>query len=296
MVSLDKDGKAAGRALKHVGAVTVRAPALAPDVRVTLNFHPDRLVAGRPVLARMADDGLYASQFVTGTSSGGLTAHPGGDRWRWESRLFGGAYDEAAGHERPVYGALDDRSPGIGIGAAPRFGSAHLRLSAQTLRRTTFCYPDSVLEPTAQATLDGVAALVALARQDREAGRCDALDDYVEAQVHGGVRLDRDVEALVLDPSHRGTDVEAAARRLPCPVQWHHGFRLGVDELRRYPDYRGPQFVALGAALAVRGVLTPRAIGDAARAGRHDEQALKRVWHLLARFGAPRQHGAGKMP
>ncbi|WP_425584256.1 hypothetical protein [Streptosporangium album] len=28
------------------------------------------------------------SQFVTGTGNGGLTAHPGGDRWRWESRIF----------------------------------------------------------------------------------------------------------------------------------------------------------------------------------------------------------------
>ncbi|MGW4476241.1 hypothetical protein [Nonomuraea sp. NPDC004354] len=24
-----------------------------------------------------------------------MTAHPGGDRWLWESRSFGGAYDEA---------------------------------------------------------------------------------------------------------------------------------------------------------------------------------------------------------
>jgi hypothetical protein len=33
--------------------------------------------------------------------------------------------------------------------------------------------------------------------------------------------------------------------------------------------------------------LDPRIIGDAARTGRHDEQALKRVWHYVARFGSP---------
>lgn len=281
---LDPDD-AAGRAVRFVAARTVAAPPPAPDVRVTLNFHPDRLVAGRLVLERMADDGIYASQFVTGTSGGGLTAHPGGDRWRWESRLFGGAYDTASADRRPVYGALHDR--GGPVGAAPRFGSAHLRLTAPTLRRITFCHPDSCLEPTAQATVDGVTALADAARRDREAGRCDPLDDYVEAQVHGGVRLDRDVEAVVLDPSHRGTGVEAAARRLRCPVEWHPGFRLPVPELLLHPSYRGGAFVELGAAIAVRGVVTARDIGDASREGRGDEQALKRVWHLVARFGAP---------
>lgn len=30
--------------------------------------------------------------------------HPGGDRWSWESRIFGTAYDEAPASERPKYG------------------------------------------------------------------------------------------------------------------------------------------------------------------------------------------------
>jgi hypothetical protein len=70
-------------------------------------------------------------------------------------------------------------------------------------------------------------SLIELAQADTP----DALDDYIEAHVHGPVRLDRHIEALVLDPSYRGTRVEAAAGRLPCPVQWHNGFRLAVDEL-----------------------------------------------------------------
>jgi hypothetical protein len=65
---------------------------------VTLNFHPDRLVSGMPILAAMARDGAYRSQFETGTSNGGLTAHPGGDRWRWESRIFAAACDRASAH------------------------------------------------------------------------------------------------------------------------------------------------------------------------------------------------------
>lgn len=114
-------------------------------LRVTLQFHPDRPVGGVSLLRAMASGGRYRSQFETGTRNGGLTAHPGGDRWRWESRLFGGAYDEAPASARPVYGALNHRRRSVG--AAPRFGSAHLRLSEQVLPRTTFCYPDSALHP-----------------------------------------------------------------------------------------------------------------------------------------------------
>lgn len=37
------------QALRHVAALS-RGPALDPTLRVTLNFHPDRLVRGRPIL------------------------------------------------------------------------------------------------------------------------------------------------------------------------------------------------------------------------------------------------------
>lgn len=185
-------------ALAHVARLS-SGPPLNRDLRVTLNFHPDRVSRGTPILRSLADSGVYVSQFVTGTGNGGLTAHPGGDRWRWESRLFGGAYDHAPASERPVYGALDHRRGPVG--AAPRFGSSHFRLTAATLERTTFCYPDSCLDPS-DFGIAAHLALVELALADRR----DALDDCVEAHVHGPVRLDRDVEALVLDPCYRGTD------------------------------------------------------------------------------------------
>ena len=265
------------RAIAHVRGLSAGSP-LDPSLRVTLNFHPDRLVRGEPILAVLARDGVYRSQFETGTSNGGLTAHPGGDRWRWENRIFGGAYDVADPALRPKYGALDVKSHGFG--GAPRFGSAHLRLAAHVLDRTTFCFPDSVFEPEHFGVRDAFA-LAEIA----DASGHDLLDDYVEAHVHGVVELAVDVEALVLDPGFRGTDVEADADRLGVPVEWHSGYRLDVATLRAHADYRGPEIVALGESLAVDGVVTPQLIGAASRAGRHDEQALKRVWHHVARFG-----------
>lgn len=270
--------EAARRAVAHVAAQSAGDP-VDEAWRVTLNFHPDR--GEPPILASLAAAGVYRSQFVTGTSNGGLTAHPGGDRWRWESRIFGGAYDQAAASERPVYGALNFR--GKAVGAAPRFGSAHFVLGAQALARTTFCYPDSFLEPEDFGVASAMG-LVGVALADIEA---DTLDDYIEAQVHGAVRLDSDVEALVLDPCYQGTQVEELAGKLPCRVRWHPGFRLTVEEMARYPDYRGREFVEVAREIAPGGLLTPRVIGEAAATGKHDPRALKRVWHYVARFGAP---------
>lgn len=165
------------RALRHVAARAC-GPPLAPGPRITLNFHPDRLMGGLPILTSLARDGVYHSQFVTGTSNGGLTAHRGGDRWRWESRIFGGAYDDAEPAARPVYGALDFRRQVVG--AAPRFGSSHLRLTARATARATFCYPDSAAEPTDFGVASALG-LITLAEADER----DALDDYIESHVHG---------------------------------------------------------------------------------------------------------------
>jgi hypothetical protein len=252
------------------------------ELRVDLHFHPDRLVDGQqPILVALAEDGRYRSQFETGTSNGGLTAHPGGDRWRWESRLFGAAYDQAPADARPKYGALNFRRRHNG--AAPRFGSAHFRLNGACLARTTFCYPDSVFEPVDVGVAERMS-LVDLALADDEK---DLLDDYVEAQVHGVVLIAEDVEAVVLDPCFRDTEIAESAALLPCRVEWHGGFRLRVDQLRARPDYRGAHIVDLGISLARDGFLDARIIGDAARSGNYDEQELKRVWHHVARFGEP---------
>jgi hypothetical protein len=273
---------AAQRAIAHVAARSSGGP-VDPDLRVTLNFHPDRLVlaGGLLVLEAMGRDGRYRSQFETGTSNGGLTAYPGGGRWSWESRIFGAAYDDAPAAERPTYGSLNFRRRTAG--GSPRFGSSHLRLRPDTLARTTFCYPDSYTEPDDF----GVAAAMSLIELAEADHPDDLLDDYIEAQVHGPVRLDRDVEAVVLDPSFRGTRVEEIARGLRCQVEWHGGFRLAAAELGRHPDYRGPRYVWLGTEIAVGGQLDPRAIGDASRTGRYDQQDLKRIWHYVARFGSP---------
>ncbi|TXR52568.1 DUF3626 domain-containing protein [Quadrisphaera setariae] len=289
------------RAVEHVTArvaSTGGGPPLPSGAAVVVHLHPDRLAAatGRPVLAQLAADGRYRSQFQTGTSAGGLTAHPGGDRWRWESELFGGAYDAAPAGERPVYGALslpgdDTRGPAL------RFGSCHLRLRPEVLDRVTLAFPDSALGPEALGTAASAPALVA-ATAARAGGGFDALDDYVEAHVHGQLLLARDVEAVVLDPCFRGTAVEVAAERIRATtgvaLAWHPGCAVHVAELVGRPGciaYRGGEVVQVAlevaAALTDDGVLSAEVVGRAVALERWDAQHLKQVWHCIARFGSP---------
>ncbi|HEY3470133.1 MAG TPA: DUF3626 domain-containing protein [Amycolatopsis sp.] len=264
-------------AVRYV-ASRVSGPPLPEDLCVTLHFHPDRLVGGVPLLRHLVTDGVYRSQFETGTSNGGLTAHDGGDRWRWESRMFGGVYDRLPPSERPKYGSLNYRRRPAG--GSVRFGSCHFRLKREVLRRTTFCYPDSCTEPVDFGT-PAHMPLLPLA----EAGDLDELDDHIEAHVHGPLPLAGNVEALVLDPAYRGTDIEAVAREFSFPVYWHHGFRLPVAVLAEHADFRGEEVVRAGRDIAEDGWLDARVIGDAVRAGTHDPQVLKRLWHCTARFG-----------
>lgn len=241
---------------------------------VLLQFHPDWPFEDGTVIEGMVATGRYRSQFETGTSNGGLTAHRDGDRWRWESRLFLARYDAAPAAHRPVYGAVDLGDP---RGAAPRFGSAYVRLTPEASARATFCYPDSVFQPEGVGDADAVGELVTRMR----AATGDPLDRYVEAHVHGGVAFADDVSAVVLDPCFRGTRTHRLAERLSA-VEFHPGFRASTATLD--PAYRGSAYVRLARELGAD--VTPDVIGAAARAGRHDPQALKRVWHLLARFGA----------
>ena len=268
-------------------ACRVDGPPIDPTLRVTVNFHPDRIIGDANLLKVLSNDGVLRSQFETRTSNGSLTAHEGGDRWRWESRMFSGAYDLEPSSVRPKYGALNYRQ--LSIGASPRFGSAHFRLAAHVLQRTTFCYPDSVFHPQDFGNASNMG-LIPICDADDSDGH-DDLDRYIEAHVHGPVNLAHDVEAVVLDVCYRGTQIEADALTLPVSVEWHSGFRVAINTLHKFPEYRGQQYVELASALAVDGWITPAIIGSAAISGQYVDDDLKKVWHYLARFSITGHHG-----
>lgn len=272
----------ARRAIEYVRNIS-QGPPVPDKVRVTINFHPDSVHGDEWMITTLARDGFYRSQFETGNSNGGLTAYCGGDRWQWESGIFGAAYDGAEPSERPKYGALNHL--GDTTGGSPRFGSCHLRLRPHVLSRSTFCYPDSCFEPANFGVGDRMDLIPLAAENSRS---FDELDNYIEAHVHGHLILADDVEAAVLDPSYRNTEIEAAADKLGCPIEWHPGFWVNESQIIGFSEYRGSDEADMAAFLSENGVLTPRQIGRARKARRADPQLLKRVWHCLAKFGSPR--------
>jgi hypothetical protein len=185
------------------------------------------------------------------------------------------------------------------------------------------CLGDSHLGPRDVGTLDAPWSLLAgLAEQaaagsllDRGLGLGDlfrtldgeiapggpsrCLDGYIEAQVHGGVDLTTDVEAIVLDPSFTGADTEqditTAARRYGFALRWHCGSNLAVDDVPS--DFRGPTMPPLARRVARDGIVDASSIGIAARRVRVDRpppegdppdsdlQQLKYLWHTVLAHG-----------
>jgi hypothetical protein len=275
--------------------------------RVTLHFHPDRLLAdGRSVAEGLLASGRYLSQFETGVSNGSLTAFAGGARDTWEAALFGGAYHAGAALRRPKYGALDvARHPD---GGSPRFGSCYFVLRPEAMSRCTFTWGDSHLGPDVVGTADAFEPLLERLLDSPappSSGPGRVLDGYIEAQVHGELRLGEDVAALVVDPSFDGTPTGAVlgalCARHGMEVWAHAGFVLEPEAVPG--DFRGPRMPALARRVASHarradGAVDAAAIGAAA-ASLHREPAawedwgpraealqhLKQLWHVLVQFG-----------
>lgn len=247
---------------------------------ITLNFHPDILIGGRTMLDLLAESGTYRSQFETGTSNGGLTAIPGGDRWNWESQIFGGAYDKEHPSHRPKYGALNHRHDPVG--GSRRFGSCHFRVAPHVHSRTSYCYPDSHLQPRDFA-VGNPGQLIPLAEKN-ELHLDLWLDNYIEAHIHGPLSIVEDIDALVLDPCYQGTNIERFADRLGCPLEWHKGFKLLQARIVDCKTYRGPIAADAVVRILEDKVVTPAILGRA-RESLLDYQTAKWVWHCIARFG-----------
>jgi Protein of unknown function (DUF3626) len=132
-----------------------------------------------------------------------------------------------------------------------------------------------------------------------EPGR--VLDTGLEAQIHGPVMLDRDVETLVADPTFAHTPIGQSlvelADKYGVDLQWHCGFRLAVRDVP--DDFRGPAMPKIAERIAGRdGTIDAAVIGSAAASLHHDPQQwsewgdyfdvlrlFRQLWHVLVNFG-----------
>ncbi len=297
--------------LRTYGVSLEMAGALAQRLRsctVTVSFHPDRLAAnGLTVLESLWEQGQYRCQFETGTTNGGASAYPGGERYLWEQRLFGGAYTPAQ-RCRPKYGALNLFS--YLDGASCRFGSCYLTLAPQALAWCTFAYGDSSVNPQAVCTADTMEILVCAMLDDaaqngklldhtctleqgveriRTAGTAPEhrlghnLDDCIEVHLHGPLALGSDASGLFMDRSFEATPYAVLARRLAAreglTLGWIPERRLEIGQIG--DAFRGPMMRPLAEAIDRQfgqgGYVNAARIGDASRDSLRDA----RKWAFL---------------
>ncbi|HDR7793119.1 TPA: DUF3626 domain-containing protein [Bacillus luti] len=309
---------------------------LKSNARIALHFHPDRLDSNMNNVAEaLFEQGIYKSQFETLLSNGSVSAYPGGERDLWEKRIFGGAYqlEGVTNNQRPKYGALNLMLHPDG--PAPRFGSCYFLLSPKVSSRSTYTYLDSHQDPKEKGTYEEFDMILAALLEEvfvrdfaigegnltpttfmnhlldnldrpfidvvnKEPAR--NLNHYIEAQVHGDISLKEDVEALVVDPSFKGTDVgktlEKICLKYSIDLYWHIGFVLTVDEVPM--DFRGSNMPSLARRIARNNYIDANIIGSAvvdlkrnplswSDRGTYEEvlQELKLLWHVLVRYGKP---------
>ncbi|MGO4542150.1 DUF3626 domain-containing protein [Paenibacillus sp. 2TAB19] len=309
---------------------------LRSHARVALHFHPDRPLADMKSVAQaLHEQGIYKSQFETQISNGSVSAFPGGARDIWEMGLFGGVYqlEGVSNMERPKYGALDLMLHSDG--PSPRFGSCYFLLYPQVSYRSSYTYGGSQDDPAEKGTYeefdDIIAAVLkdaffreyALGEQNLSPRKvidrlltCQELpitnrlkqmpsrnlNHFIEAQVHGDISLETDVEILIVDPSFQGTDVgrtlEKLCSKYSIELHWHKGFSIEADDVPS--DFRGPTMPSLAKRIAKKNRIDTRIVGAAVNdlkrnpelwsdRGTYEEvlQELKFMWHVLVRFGNP---------
>ncbi len=209
---------------------------------------------------------------------------------------FGGSEHPLAGTRlgtwteiHPVMASLLEELAG-GVGTTvpwPPFVAPTLGLRDQEVASFLRALPSDLREPRPDPAAES-------------AGR--VLDSCVEAHVHGPVRLDRDVERLVVDPAFLGTatgeTLDRLCRKYQIHMDWHCGFRLRAESVPE--GFRGPAVRDLALRVAEEGWVDAAVIGRAEASlhskperwtdrGSRDEtlQHLKQLWHVLVHFGEP---------
>lgn len=143
-------------------------------------------------------------------------------RAKWETTLFNGLYDKAEPSERVKYGSLNIDSNPDGVISTKGYGDSYVILKQETKFRVTLVYGDSsgvrshlyigtpkylgnILNYIPDDLLD-TAVKVAKGQNINYKSY-----QYIEAQIHGELRMDRDIDSLVIKHANyvgtRGEDV-----------------------------------------------------------------------------------------
>lgn len=138
-------------------------------------------------------------------------------RFNWESTLFNKFYDESEPIERVKYGAFNVDSNPNGVISARSYGDLFFVYNNNIKKRTTMVYGDSSGNALHQhiATPDNLINIMYYLPDKviqsiifKAKGLPFNYEQYpyVEAQIHGEIRLDRDVKQIIVDHNRVNID------------------------------------------------------------------------------------------
>lgn len=198
------------------------------DLKTTVNYIQEKapviihLNLDR-VIKFLCNDTEYRNQFETGTSGGSLSHEL---RLKWEKTLFNGIYDKSKGYEKVKYGVLNITNNPEGTKSCYTYGDSYLVLKSEIKKRTTFVHGDSSRQDLHIVTFSYPVPILNFLdncnnfkskKGNREltdvidvaTGRKQFTEShkyYIEAQIHGPVHLNTDIDVLMVNKRHKGDD------------------------------------------------------------------------------------------
>ena len=139
-------------------------------------------------------------------------------RSTWEDNLFMSVYKDAEPHERVKYGAVNLNCDPDGVKAAHWYGNSYFVMNEDVKLRASFVYNDSSVMDLHMATFkhfcnilyyipeNGLRSIIDVAT-GRNVDNKFVDYPYIECQLHGPVRFDRDVEMLVVNNIYHKNNV-----------------------------------------------------------------------------------------
>jgi len=219
---------------ERLGALIERAVSMGFDqsqVVTALHYFRNRVqIVIHVKVAHLTDDSKlmgdthYRNQFETHTSGGLKDLKV---RERWENALFNKAYDACEPVYRPKYGVANMVNDPRGIKKAQQYGNCFLELSPAARRRCTFSGADSGgISDSKLATCEYYAhvlerdysdaeltALLLVANRTPRFMASETIKNYKEVQIHGDVKLDRDIVALHVPKDEDGPKLQDFASK-----------------------------------------------------------------------------------
>jgi hypothetical protein len=174
-------------------------------VQIVIHFSPER------TLQFLCEDDHYRNQFETLTKGNAVAFEAlnkeSNGRFMWETKLFNGLYNNSNAYSKVKYGSLNILNNPDGVKCCHGYGNSYIKLKKEVNKRASFVFGDSAAQEIHIQTFDHCNNILFYISDKLleevikvATGKIEYSDfnfsPYIEAQIHGPVRLSEDVESI----------------------------------------------------------------------------------------------------